>query len=456
MDEVITGLYISSLQDARNNELLQLNNIKFIISLGCSLQDSTTIENNATENNTKNENNSNEKNSMNSIKNINENTFEISNISFPNILDLPEEIILSICYITDKLIDYKLSNNENVLVHCVYGQSRSAAIIISYLMNYYYNRNENKNENINNKRMKTEMKSELKNENKIENINEIKNEIKSKLKMKNETKNEFKSEMKIENENINELTNLEKSLILLKLKHSNICINCGFLNQLNLLNQTNYYCIIIRLLIHSNFINKTKYILNNINNNNNIIKLNELNLFINNIFKYPLSILSIKNPYKKYYCKKCNILLFDSFNIINNNNNININYQLLLDTYLDGFWINYPKLSQKNNNKITLNEILNEKYNNYFLIEHTEWITQQINENNNYFALKCPNNNCCIEIGNINRNGLLICDNYVSIDAIYINKLLIIEKNSKISKNINENIKELRVFTPRDQGADLE
>ncbi|XP_026478901.1 dual specificity protein phosphatase MPK-4-like isoform X2 [Ctenocephalides felis] len=53
------------------------------------------------------------------------------------ITDIPKEDILSVFECTNMFISEALDNNLTILVHCYYGMSRSAAIIIAYFMNKY-------------------------------------------------------------------------------------------------------------------------------------------------------------------------------------------------------------------------------------------------------------------------------------------------------------------------------
>ena len=97
MSLVIDHLYIDSLEGATNSELL---NISHVISLGCDLVKSNII----------------------------------CSLKYLNLLDMPESNIIDIFEETNTFIDGAISRNENVLVHCVYGQSRSATIVVSYLL----------------------------------------------------------------------------------------------------------------------------------------------------------------------------------------------------------------------------------------------------------------------------------------------------------------------------------
>lgn len=94
------GLWIGSLVCANDRGMLHAANISTVVSLGC-------------------------------IPDLPEG---VQNIAFPDILDTAESIILHILPQTDRLIANKIGNSENCLIHCVYGQSRSATVCVSYLI----------------------------------------------------------------------------------------------------------------------------------------------------------------------------------------------------------------------------------------------------------------------------------------------------------------------------------
>ena len=55
-------------------------------------------------------------------------------LCFPDILDTPETLIVHILSRTSEFISLKRKQGRSVLVHCVHGQSRSAVVVVSYLV----------------------------------------------------------------------------------------------------------------------------------------------------------------------------------------------------------------------------------------------------------------------------------------------------------------------------------
>ena len=104
MNEVVNNIFIGSYEDAINFNHLKEKNINLIISLGCKINFSK----------------------------------EFQSKSFPFLLDTPETIIIHLFEEINSLISDYLQRNENnqqsILIHCIYGQSRSATICIAYLI----------------------------------------------------------------------------------------------------------------------------------------------------------------------------------------------------------------------------------------------------------------------------------------------------------------------------------
>ena len=144
MIEIIPQLYISDIFGANDPDLIQKNNITHVISLGCEAD-------------------------------ISEN---ILNLKYLNIKDLPDQIIIHTFDPCVKFIDEAMNHpsiKHNILVHCYYGQSRSASVVIAYLV-----------------------------------------------------------------ENSHSKLNLNDAIDYLKAKKNDICINPGFLSQVNIINSFYY------------------------------------------------------------------------------------------------------------------------------------------------------------------------------------------------------------------------
>lgn len=106
MSEILPGLYLGNANDAKDLNLLQNNHIKLIINI------STNIPCYYKE----------------------ENLFEYCHLSC---YDTCQQNILQYFENIFKLIEQKLLLNENILVHCQGGISRSPSFIIGYLMKYH-------------------------------------------------------------------------------------------------------------------------------------------------------------------------------------------------------------------------------------------------------------------------------------------------------------------------------
>lgn len=102
-NEIIPGLYLTDLRtlDSWSVQDFRDANIINIVSIGC--QPSTILD------------------SLN---------YHI----YPQFEDLPSVYMLSLWSKTDQIIKKSLEFNQGIVVHCVYGQSRSAATILSYLL----------------------------------------------------------------------------------------------------------------------------------------------------------------------------------------------------------------------------------------------------------------------------------------------------------------------------------
>lgn len=102
MFAILDNLFISSAETARIERKLTDARITHIVSIGCDTKDQFQ---------------------------------HIEYLSFPKILDTPETNILSITEQTNNFIQSSIDIHDGrVLVHCVYGQSRSATVIINYLL----------------------------------------------------------------------------------------------------------------------------------------------------------------------------------------------------------------------------------------------------------------------------------------------------------------------------------
>lgn len=100
MDEIISGIWISALEQACNEELLRQHNIAAVVSIGCSPARFDGIQ------------------------------YSL----FPEYLDMPETNLLGILNTSSEFIGTQKALGNRVLVHCVYGQSRSATVIAAYLI----------------------------------------------------------------------------------------------------------------------------------------------------------------------------------------------------------------------------------------------------------------------------------------------------------------------------------
>lgn len=86
--------------------IMVMKNTKLVISLGCEL---------------------------NSTMKLNQTLF----YSFPEYQDSPDTYLLSLFLKLLPIIHNHLTKSESVIIHCVYGQSRSVALILCYMLHFY-------------------------------------------------------------------------------------------------------------------------------------------------------------------------------------------------------------------------------------------------------------------------------------------------------------------------------
>ena len=98
---VVPHLFISNEAASAQEDLLSQHQIENIVSLGCT--PATQYD-------------------------------RIKYLAFPSILDTPETVLLDIFQSTSLFIDEAVKRKQNVLVHCIYGQSRSASVIVAYML----------------------------------------------------------------------------------------------------------------------------------------------------------------------------------------------------------------------------------------------------------------------------------------------------------------------------------
>lgn len=98
ISQIISGLYLSSQDPVASKEILQEYNIRHILSVGIDVMEK----------------------------------FDGIKYYYCDLLDLPESDLIAAVKKCIKIIHE--NRNENILVHCNAGVSRSPAIIISYLM----------------------------------------------------------------------------------------------------------------------------------------------------------------------------------------------------------------------------------------------------------------------------------------------------------------------------------
>jgi predicted protein tyrosine phosphatase len=108
MDRVVDHLFISSLEDASNQSSLAKSDVKAIISLGC-------------------------KTPIRSLK-CNEEALEFATLEYEGVQDVPEAPIITLLDDVVAFVSSFIEKKCSVLVHCIYGQSRSATVIVAYLL----------------------------------------------------------------------------------------------------------------------------------------------------------------------------------------------------------------------------------------------------------------------------------------------------------------------------------
>ena len=106
MEQVLPYLFIGDLASARDLTLLSAHNIQNIVSVGCVLLEQLCSDR--------------------------------IMICFADLHDTPETPIFTKFARTNSFIHTAITSKRTVLVHCVYGQSRSAAVVISYLLSIGY------------------------------------------------------------------------------------------------------------------------------------------------------------------------------------------------------------------------------------------------------------------------------------------------------------------------------
>jgi hypothetical protein len=122
MEEVIPRLYISNLDAASDKTLRVSKGITHIISVGCQLQEAVD-----------------EVISSSKVTLLlDERPYHV--LQYPEIRDLPDSLICGLFEETNEFISEALSTSPSsaVLVHCVYGQSRSATIVLAYILSEHH------------------------------------------------------------------------------------------------------------------------------------------------------------------------------------------------------------------------------------------------------------------------------------------------------------------------------
>ena len=100
MDEILSDLWIGSLEQASDEDTLRRHDIGAVLSIGCESDRFSDIE----------------------------------YCAFPEHLDMPETNLLNVFPSSTQFLVSQLALSRKVLVHCVYGQSRSASAIAAFLI----------------------------------------------------------------------------------------------------------------------------------------------------------------------------------------------------------------------------------------------------------------------------------------------------------------------------------
>ena len=111
ISEIVPHLYLSNWYTSNNTRVLRENNIRGVITLETNTKPSEIL-----------------------------NYYKMNNIGFlyVNIDDDPNANIYQYFDVSYNFIKDKISRGENVLVHCRAGVSRSATIVLNYLIRSYY------------------------------------------------------------------------------------------------------------------------------------------------------------------------------------------------------------------------------------------------------------------------------------------------------------------------------
>ena len=118
MKQVVPRVFISGIEAACNDGERKRRNISHIISIGCHIIETESSEGRL------------EYQSENDHYQI---------LQYPHIRDLPDSLISPIFEECNNFISDALASRStsNVLVHCYYGQSRSATVLVAYLIGAY-------------------------------------------------------------------------------------------------------------------------------------------------------------------------------------------------------------------------------------------------------------------------------------------------------------------------------